>query len=136
MELLKKMNQAEGTLVYEKSCVSTGEGEAVMILKDGFQFLAAVADFCGDGHGFFQGREGEPLPVLCPEGRGEEGFIWAHSNGVGLHILAADINRRAYGQSQTLALASGIADSAFVPAYNITVHIQIVSLRIGFSGVA
>ena len=42
MELLEKMNRAEGILVYEKSCVSTGEGEAVMILKDGFQFLAVT----------------------------------------------------------------------------------------------
>ena len=57
----------------------------------------------------------------------EQGFIGAHCDGVGFHILAADINRHAHGNAKTFSLAQSIADCAFVRAYHIAVHVQIIA---------
>ena len=95
-----------------------------------------MADLHGYFHGFFQGREGVPVPVVRPENIGKQGFVGPHGDGVGGHVLGADIYRSAQGDAQTLALAQGVADSALVGAHSVSGQVQITARGIVLPGVA
>ena len=73
---------------------------------------------------FGQLREGIPDPVVSPQGRGKQRFIRPHGDGILLHILSADVYRRAHGQTQPLALPQGVAHRAPVPADHMTAFVQ------------
>ena len=78
-----------------------------------------VPGFDRNSYGLFQGFEGIPAPVVCPESGREESFVGANGNGILSHILAAHIHRRAHGETQVLPLTLGVAGGAPVTAYHI-----------------
>ena len=70
-----------------------------------------------------------------PQGGGKEGFVRAYGDGVFLHILTADVDRRTHGKAQSLPLAQGVAHGTPVRAYHLAAFIQKIAGLIALSRV-
>jgi len=104
-------------------------------MDGGWNLKLAVPDLGGDCHGAGQFREGEPVPAVCTQGRGEQSLVGTHCDGVCLHILTADIDRCSQGKTQPLPLSTGIACSTLVLSHHLARKIQKIAFRIGPAGI-
>ena len=60
----------------------------------------------------------------------EQRCFRAHRDGVSLHVFALHIDGRAHRKTKSFALASRVADRAFVASDHVAVHIQEITLRV------
>ena len=70
-------------------------------------------------HGGGQFGDRDPVEVPGYQRSGEQFALGADSDGVFLHVLIADVNRRTQSQPQALALAVGVAHRAVVAAHHL-----------------
>lgn len=83
-----------------------------------------------------QFREGIPDPVVSPQRGGKQRLIRPDRDGVLLHILSADVHRRAHGQTQPLALSQRVAHRTTVFADHAAAFVQKIPGGVVFAGVA
>ena len=69
-----------------------------------------------DTQGLGEIGDADPVPIVRDQAAVVERLVGADGDGVGGHILGADIDRCAEGNAQTLALADGVANSALMGA--------------------
>ena len=70
-------------------------------------------------HGGGQFGDRDPVEVPGYQRGGEQFALRADGDGVFLHVLITDVNRRAQRQPQPLALAVGVAHRAVVAAHHL-----------------
>ena len=87
-----------------------------------------------DPQGRGQLRDGDPVHLVGIDDAVKQVFLRAHRDGVGLHILGADIHRRTHGKAKALALADGIPHRAIVSAYLFAVLVQKIACRVVLAG--
>src|ERR1700677_3837343 len=76
----------------------------------------AMADLDADADGFGQLGDGDPVEAVGEEVAGEEVFVGADGDLVGVGVDGEDVERVGAGEAEALALADGEALDAFVMA--------------------
>ena len=84
--------------------------------------------------GAFQLRDGDPVHFVRIDDGIEQLRLRADRDGVGLHILGADVDRCAHGEAQALPLADGVPHSAAVGAYLSAADVEEIARRVVLSG--
>ena len=93
-----------------------------------------VAGAGRDPQGRGQLRDGDPVHLVGIDDAVKQVLLRAHRDGVGLHILGADIHRRTHGKAQALALADGIPHRAIVSAHLFAILVQKITCRVMLAG--
>ena len=65
----------------------------------------------------------------------EQRVVGTYRNGIGLHILAAYINRCAHSKPQSLALSEGVSHGTAVRSHNVSACVKEIPLGIRFPGI-
>ena len=84
--------------------------------------------------GAFQLRDGDPVHFVRIDDGIEQLRLRADRDGVGLHILGADVDRCAHGEAQALPLADGVPHSAAVGAYLSAADVEEIARRVVLAG--
>ena len=79
-------------------------------------------------------RDGDPVHLVGVDDGIEQLRLRADGDGVGLHILGADVDRRAHGKAQPLPLADGVPHRAAVGAHLFSADVEEIARRIVFAG--
>ena len=78
----------------------------------------------GDPQRLGQRRNGDPVHILCVNDAVEQLAFRPDRDGIGLHILAADVHRRTQRKAKSLALSQCVAHRAAVGTHHLTAPIQ------------
>ena len=81
-----------------------------------------------------QFRDGDPVHLIRIHDAVKQVALRADGDGIRMHVLAADIDRRAHRKAQTLSLADGIPDCAVMPSDLFSRFIEEIALRVMLSG--
>ena len=81
-----------------------------------------------------QRRDGDPVHLVGIHDAVEQQLFRADGDGVGLHILGADVDRRTHGKAKALPLADGIPHRALVGAHLPALGIEEVPVRVVLAG--